>query len=135
MASTRWILVRALYPALVSYASILVREQDEVFQRYWDEIRGIYSNGIFVRLFNPRLVEFLEKNKVVSQAVVDHAHNTFLLPEHSWKLHYGNDHLRGQLANVHRYLRMCEACMDKERGRILVDEADLRSWGIGGFDE
>jgi len=133
-ASTRWIPVRTLYPALVIYASVLVREQDEVFQRYWDEIRHMYTNGILVRLFNPRLVEFFDKNKVPTREAVDYAH-TVLLPEHSWKLQYGDDHLRGQLTNVTHYINMCKACMDRERGRILVDEADLRSWAIGGFDE
>jgi hypothetical protein len=130
MATTKSILVRELKPALVVYLEHLERERHEVFLRYWQEIRTIYTKGWFVQLFNPRLVEFFKNNPTPTRPAVEHA-LTFILHEHAWKILYGTNNLRGEIDGVRHYLETCAGCMDQDNGRVLVDLDDLKSWNIG----
>lgn len=128
-----WIPVGALRPALENYRKRLLIEKNVIALRYWKDITEIYTKGVFVQLFNPKLVEFFKKNTAPTNEAVAYV-KTFLLPEHAWKLDYGLSHNNGQIAVVNEYLNHCQGCMDQIKGRVIVDSEDLRSWNMI-FDE
>lgn len=131
-----WCRVAEILPAAVSYENYLVDIKTSILQMAWAEIREIYTKGIFVRLFNPRLVEWFEANKKIKLDDRKNVAHIFdiLLPEHAWKLDYAWTCHEGELEYIRGIITQCRECLSPETGMVIVTQGDIEMFQKLGWN-
>ena len=125
-----WRRASEILPLAIAYRNHLLVVKDLILNAAWKDIRETYSHGVFVNLFNPRLVEWFKQNRIIRLTSTDQITKalSFILPEHAWKLEYAWSCHNGELDYVESIIVQCEGVMDPKTGTVIVTLNDLETF-------
>lgn len=94
----------------------------KVLSDTWKELGQIYTNGIWVRAFNPKMIRFWENNKVPTREAIREA-SKFLFISDLWKLQLSASTYNHELNFLQEIIRQCEEGLGRKS--VIVDKKDF----------
>ena len=104
------------------YRRKILDRKYKVLSETWEELGKIYTNGIWVRAFNPKMIRFWETNKKPTREAIREA-SKFLFISDLWKLQLSASTYNYELNFLQEIISHCEEGLGRKS--VVIDKKDF----------
>jgi hypothetical protein len=106
----------------LDYRRKITDRKAKVLNESWAELGKVYTNGIWVRAFNPKMIRFWENNKVPTRESIREAAK-FLFISDLWKLQLSASVYNHELNFIQEIIRQCEEGLGRKS--VVIDKKEF----------